>query len=261
MNKKKNKGMGIVYARYILPVAADVILTILMCFPVVRYALNSEIKERMSLWELVSNAWSTSRNYLFSSGTTPNAEGKTFYTTVLVALILCVLLFMIGIAVNLFTLICAANVYASRSEKNKDRPIKNLYITFIPNRAVYLLLRALPLPLAFFPYLLVLFYRRLLLYKVGINPTALIVAIGAVALFIATVIITAIAKKYELRFDVNIFSRKKTAISSENYRNGDPAADEPDDPDEYRVYQMKKASRDEQTERLRKLLGFDEDDT
>ena len=73
-------------------------------------------------------------------------------------------------------------------------------------------------------------------------------------------IITAMAKKYELRFDVNIFSRKKTAISSENYRNGDPTADEPDDPDEYRVYQMKKSSRDEQTERLRKLLGLDEED-
>lgn len=257
MNKTKNNGMGVVYARYILPIVSDIILAILMCLPVVRFLLNSELKEKMSLWGLISNAWNTSRTYIFSAGTEPNAEGKMFYTTVLVALIICMLLFIVSIAVNIFTLVCAGSVYASRADKSKDNVIRNLYITFIPNRVAYIILRGLVLPIAFFPYLLVFFYRRLLLYMVSVIPTALIVGIGALVLFIATAVLTVISKKYELRFDVNIFSRKKSAISIERDKLDE---DIPDDPDEYRIYQMKKASKDEQTERLRKLLGLDEED-
>ena len=257
MNKKKNSGVGIIYARYILPIAADIILAILMCFPVVRFLLNSELKEKMSSWGLVSNTWNTSRNYLFSSGTTPNAEGKMFYTTVFVALIVCMLLFIVSVATNIFTLVCAGSVYASRADKGKENTIKNLYLTFIPNRAVYIILRGSALPLAFCPYLLVFFYRRLLLYAVSVIPTALIVGIGALVLFVATAVLTMISKKYELRFDMNIFSKKKSTVSIEHKTREE---DIPDDSDEYKIYQMKKASKDEQTERIRKLLGLDEED-
>ena len=257
MNKTNKNGVGLIYARYILPIAADIILIILMSLPLVRYSLNSELKEKMSLWGLVSNTWNNSRLYLFSTGSTINAEGKMFYTTVFVALIICLLLFIIGVAVNIFTLLCAGSVYASKNGRKSDGNIKNLYLTFIPNRVVYVILRGTVRPLAFFPYLLVFFYRRLLLYMVSVSANALIVGGGALILFVATAIVTAASKRFELRFDMNIFSKRKSAVSTEYDERKE---DLPNDPDEYKIYQMRKASKDEQTERLRKLLGFDEED-
>ena len=50
MNKTNKNGVGLIYARYILPIAADISLIILMSLPLVRYSLNSELKEKMSLW-------------------------------------------------------------------------------------------------------------------------------------------------------------------------------------------------------------------
>ena len=255
--KKKNKGVGLIYVRYILPIVADLTLIILMFIPCVRYSLNSELREKMSLWQLITNTWNTARQYLFSSSSTVTEEGKLFYTTVFAALIICMLLLIIGVAVNVFTLVCAGSAYASKSNPKKDSNLKNLYLTFIPNRVVFIILRCTVLPIAFFPYLLVFFYRRLLLYMVSLNPTALIIGIGALAFLVATACVTALSKKYEMRLDMNIFSRKKASVVSDQMDNNKP---KPDNSDEYRLYRMNQASKNEQTERLRKLLGFDEED-
>ena len=147
-------------------------------------------------------------------------------------------------------------VHFKSTDKNAASRAKNLYLTFIPNRIVMLFLYLLALPILFMPQILVSLYRNILMYAVSVTSTAMIVPIVYTVLFIITGIFTVISKKYERRANIDIFSK---VSNQPRQSNGNEKPELESKQNEQRVYHITDRSAEEQRQRLRELLGYDDE--
>ncbi len=227
---------------------------ILAFVPCIRYRLDSESRTAISLAELMKNAWASSRKYLFSVQTQKSADETLFCKLIFIALIVFALLFLLGLAVHIFSL----SAFLS-SQKDSDSKQKNVYLAIIPNRAFLICLEALTIPIAFFPELLTKLYRSILFYTVTLRYSLFPLWIVFVALFAINIFLTLFAIRHERRLKMNIFAKSKPSYIS------DEAEDYKEDIQaplsEGKVYNLKQESVNEQTERLRKLLGYSNEDS
>ena len=254
--KNKKNGKLLIYVRYILPLASNVIIALISFIPCVTFTLNSDARESMSLSSFLLNVWTKSREYLFSSQTESTADGILFYKTVFIALIIVFLLFVLSFAVNLFSAITSLVFFIDDTSASYIK-LKNVYLTFIPNRIVLISFDFLALPLLLFPHILVYFYRHILLYDIKVNISAIIPAAVYLVLLVSTVILTVFAKKYELRAKMNIFAKSKISHDSESENNEYLPQYKAQ---EQKLYRMNTVTAEEQRQKLIELLGYDESD-
>lgn len=218
MRKKKNKNTGraLIYSRYILPLLSDLILIISMFIPCINYILDNDVKDRISIFTLIQNSWDNARHYLFSSQSSPTPEGTAFYQAVFTTIIVVNLLFILALATDIFGLV------AIIKEDNSTSPGKAriLYSTFIPNRFVLCLLRLPVFPIIFFPNIVELLYRNILLYPVSVNYNVLYPWILALVLFAAQIVFLVLSKKFERRLSLDLLS--KNILSAQINTHSEP---------------------------------------
>lgn len=254
MKRKDKRALSLVYARYIFPLLSDLVFVILAFIPCIRYSLDSESRMAISLAELMKNAWVSSRKYLFSAGTQKTADETLFCQLVFIALIVFALLFLLGLAVHIFSL---SAFISSQNDTNSKQ--KNVYLSIIPNRAFLLCLEALTLPIVFFPELLTKLYHSILFYTVTLKYSLFPLWIVFVALFAINIFFTLFAIGQERRLKMNIFAKNKPLYISDEAEDYKEDLQTP--MSEGKLYNLKQESVNEQTERLRKLLKYSNEDS
>ncbi|MBQ7383359.1 MAG: hypothetical protein IJV72_01025 [Clostridia bacterium] len=255
--KRKQKRLGLIYTERIAPIVSGVALILITLIPSVEYSLDSKKQGVLSLWQLLGNCWTKTRNYLFSASVQQTNDERLFSQAVFTAITVMFILFVLGFAVSLWASAVSLIYYRDKAPTEDAERSKNIFTAIIPNRFVLSLLRFLVVPLFFFPDILAIFYQRLLLYNVSVKFTTIHYGLVSIILFIAVTVITALSAKREKQLNMNIFAKKKL----ENYEDEeDYESDEEDSKEEPVLKRMKEASVLEQTERLRMLFGSSDED-
>jgi len=214
--KKRQQSNPLILIRYIFPLLSYVLFAILAFIPCVKFTLDSDARETMSVFELLDNSWGSARQYLFSAQTSQTNDGTLFYKIIFFSVIILGLLFIVALAADILSFVVYLLCFKNRSEKNDVCKAQILYQTLIPNRIVLSLIRLLSLPILFFPAFVAYLYRKILIYPVVVNDSAKLPALIAAAVLLVGFIITAISKKYEIICKRNIFSSEKAKASQED---------------------------------------------
>lgn len=254
--KKNKKALAMIYAERIAPIVSWLALIAVMFIPSVQFSLDSDKRKVFSLWGLLGNTWKESRHYLFSASVKRTSEGELFYRAVFAILIVLFILFIIGIAISIWSSAVSLSYYKDKTPSSEAEKAKNIFTAVIPNRFVLSLLRMTILPLLFFPDVLVILYRKLLLYNVSVNFTTVHYGMIAVILFVAISILTVVSIKSEKRLGMNIFAKENFGVNGNEDEYSAEEAALSNEPLELR--RMKDSSEAEQTERIRSLLGYSE---
>ena len=191
--KNQTRAPLAIYLRLILPLASYLIFIIVSLIPCIRFTLDSDPRQSMSLFGLIGNSWSSARQYLFSSKITPTNDGTLFYKIIFAVIIVCVTLFLLALAADIFSTAAYRICTGKKAAKATADHLRALYLALIPNRAVLCILRILALPLLLLPFTVTYLYHKILFYSVDVNIGAAIPAAIALALIIASAVITAIA--------------------------------------------------------------------
>ena len=245
--RKITKHYPLIYARYVFPLLANLLMLVTAFIPFIQFSLDSDKRTSMSLAELLKNCWDNSRIYLFSANTKQTNDGLLFYRSVFAILIICLLLFVVATAMNVFAAIASGSYFFGRQSK-----LKNVYTSIVPNRIVMLVFELPLLPMMFFPAILVYLYRNILLYNVSVEYRLISPAAISVILLSLSFIIIIVSRKKEILLGKNIFSYDKNQ-STQNL--SDDKKEDASDIQAEKHYRMNGSGSDE-TESLRRLLGF-----
>lgn len=202
------KNLPLIYTRYILPLFSDLLFIIFAFIPCVTYTLDGEAKEKISLLQLMSNSWQNSRHYLFSAKSSAEPEGIAFYKSLFTVLIVLSLLFLLLIAIDIFTV----SAFASEM-RAQDKKCKLLFVTLIPNRIVLNLIRLILLPIAFFPNIVTHLYRTVLIYPVTMRYS-LPLWILALSLWLICSVMCIVSRAAEKSADLDVFAISTTEEKS-----------------------------------------------
>ena len=224
--------------------------------PCLRYTTaDTGTNSAISLAELMSNSWTHVRTYLFTTGDKdPNTVA--FSQTVLVCVIVLVLLFAVGAIMTVWNTVGAIRYLNDSDKKGQSRA---LFLTLFPNRAMSLIYTALTLPVLAFPHILVTFYEDILYYSVILNFTfAPPILVGGV-LYVITLILCVSFTRAENIWGLNPYKKRTQKISVPSEPDiGEPVPEFESDAERER-YELVQKSREEQADRIRKLL-FDADE-
>lgn len=242
---KKSTRRGLVYFRYILPVATAVGFFALMFIPCYRFiTADTGVNLPISLWELLGNAWETAKEYIFGNG---DKLGVTldFAKTLMCVVVALWTLFAVGAISAVYSAVTAFRYFGDADKQGRYRI---LYLTLTVNRIVLCALHALMLPIFFLPRIMPLLYGDLLNYHVELVTSPFDMLWIAIALFAASCAVTAISRNSEVVLQMNVYSR--------------PRADEDDgetedleqDGTESEYTSMSDREKAEQTERILRLL-------
>ena len=245
--RKKTQHYPLIYARYIFPAIANLLIIVSLFIPNMRFTLDKDVRQSMSLFELIKNTWYNSRVYLFSAQTQQTSDGALFYKAVFVTLIVCGLLFLIGTAMTVF-----ASVTALKYFKIGDKKAKNIYTAIVPNRFVMLLFALTLLPITFFPEMLVYLYKHFLLYPVSVSYGVVSAGILSLIVIVLLIITTLLSRKQEIACGLNIFNFNEEAKKSTPTDDVEPAYN---NHTHYNIGTQK--SNDE---KLKSILGLSDDE-
>ena len=205
MKKRKNQSEWVIHLRHIFPAVSDILLLILMLIPTFSFSISSKVQPKQSVFDLISNSWRGSREYLFSASAQTTPQGEAMYRAIFTVLIVLILVFVLGVVINVFSMIVSyRDVIAPEENKN----LKNAYLAFIPNRILLLTFRLLVIPIFFLPDIVARYYRTRLYQAVYVKYALIHPAIMAALLFVITVVITIISKKYEISAKKDVFFKK-----------------------------------------------------
>ncbi len=249
--RKNNKHYPLIYARYIFPLVANLLIVIFFYFRNIRFILDTDIRQRMSLADLIENTWVNSRMYLFSANAEQTGEGVVFYRAVFAMLIVCIVLFIIGVAMNIFAAIAAGSYYIRGEQK-----LKNIYISIVPNRFVMLVFSLFLLPITFFPEILVYLYRHLLVYNVKVEYTGVSAGILSVIVMVVLIVITILSRKREILQNRNIFIYN---LEKTDKKKKDSELDDQAEATSEKHYSIRQPKADD-AEKLKDLLGLSDDE-
>lgn len=243
---KNSTRRGFIYFRYLFPLAAAVIMIILMLIPCYRYiTADTGINEAVSLWELIGNSWNTVREYLFGSGEKADVT-LDFARTLLAVIITLALLFIVGFASAVYAAVSAFRYFHDGCRESRTR---TLFITLVPNRIVLCVYHALMLPIFLLPVLMPLLYKGILAYHVELNVAPFDMIWVAVALYVAVVCVIAVSANFEMLEQKNIFVKRRAF--TDDAEEDDAVESVSDDPYD----EMSREEKEEQTERIMRLLG------
>ena len=246
---KKNTRKGFIYFRYILPIFTAILTLVLMSVPCYRFVTaDTGLNKAISCLELMSNSWDTVRDYLFGNGEQVQVTAD-FAGTVFGLIILSVLLFAIGLASAVYAAVTAFGFFKSGCKESRARI---LFVTLVPNRVVLVLYYALMLPLLFFPRIMPALYDGILRYHVELICQSFDILIVDGIIFALTVAVIFISARYESLCEMNVFIRYKSQESDEE---DDTVSDGELDDSEDAYAAMDRKTREEQNERILRLLN------
>lgn len=209
------------YIRYIAPFISSILSLIIFFLPCMSYTVGTDDRHQtISLFTLMKNAWNTVRTYLFSSDTTHTADTDAFSKYVFIFIIVSALMFVIGFLVNTYAMSVSFVAFGDKGNTPENKKYHRLFLSFIPNRGVYIFLGALTLPVFFLPSFLILMYHRFLLITVTVSYSFGPLFIYALILWMIPFIYSFFAKKYERICALSLFPAKKKNIFSE-YDDGE----------------------------------------
>ena len=255
MKYKKSRTPRLPLLRYLFPVFSHLLLFFWMLIPSVRFQVGTEQpRQSLSVWDLLQNTWQVCRDYLFSSTSEKNAYNDMFSTVALVLLAVFALLFLLGVAASVWSLLAAADAMRGKDNGTAPGKIRRMLVAILPNRVLLLTLQAMVIPLSAFPHLLPLLYERYLLLPTYLTYVFFPPVILAVLLWLVTLALTLWSRKQERICGVDPFSLAAFRAPKEEAKEAEePKEEEPTST----LYRMKKESAEEQTQRLRRLLGYD----
>ena len=249
MNKSTRRGF--IYFRYILPIITPIISLVLMLVPCYRYATANEgLRQPISAWTLIGNAWDTVREYLFGNAEKMQVTSD-FAGTVLGMIMLFAVLFAIGFGFSVYTAVTAFRFFSDGCSESRA---KILFITLVPNRAVLCIYSALTLPLLFIPRIMPLLYNSILNYHTELICQPFDMIIVHLVIFAITVATVFVSAAFERREGINLFARYK----EEDVEDEPDEAEEQDEEDAYTA--VDRRAREEQNERILRLLGQSQND-
>ena len=250
--------MSLIYARYLFPIINCLVLTGLMFVPNLRYSIKSGTVDEMSVAERLNNDWYAARVSLFG-GSELSVLGVNFYRVLMVLIPVLGVLFFIGV-LSCLAVAVVGLAYINSYEFRKTRE-RIWFITIIPNRVVACVLQGLTLPVLFYSRIIVLLFQKVYNTDVLLNVTFPEVWVFGLVLFALSVGLSILSAKYERAYDADPFKKIKPPTVKVIEREGG-ASDEPvfktDAEREY--YERQKLVREEQVERIRKLLNKDEEE-
>ena len=138
---KKDIKKIFIYARYVLPIVALIVIFIMSFVPSFRFVFDGDDGLDMSLAKLVSNSWEESRNILFGSGERTDAS-VIFSRTLFSLIIALTIASLISFAVSVWSMIVAFKCFLSDDEESAER-WRTVFCVFVPNRIVLCILTSL----------------------------------------------------------------------------------------------------------------------
>lgn len=246
---KKSRQRGIVYLRYIAPIAASLIMLIIMLIPVYSYTTADGRGAAVSLSELLRNSWDTVRVYIF--GTTGDRDAATLhFSKVLLGIIIAAwTLFALGAISQICAAVTAIKQFLTGDVKSAGRA---MFLAIVPNRVMLCVLHALTLPIFFIPALLPVLYSGILKTAVLLSCSPFDIAIIAVILYLCEVLFVAISAKYESAQGMNLFARARKE-SVQEYEDEEEEQQDDDGEDVYKKYESR--AKQEQLDRIVELLS------
>lgn len=247
---------ALVYIRYLFPIFAAALCVAVMFVPCLSYSTVEGTQASISLSELIGNSWDQVRAYLFATAQQEPSQ-KIFAQTVLALIVVFVLLFVIGVASAVVSAVFAIRYFNAP----KPRTVAHMwFITIIPNRAVLCALYALTLPLLFFCRLIIPLYDRIMHVDVLLNVSAPEPWVWGLILYGVSVVLSVVSARYERQMRMDMFKQTRAAtvrvsadagVGEEYVPHFETEADREN-------YEMIKRSKQEQAERIRKLLDLDD---
>ena len=255
--RKEARRRALIYVKAWLPTLTVVLIMIAMFIPCLRYTVaGAPTKEVISEAELISSTWTTLRDALFGGGDWENRElgfSKASFYTMLVS----VMLFVISAAMAVWASVGATRYYTNPKRGGKEHAI---YRTFF-SRPLIFGYQLLMLPLLAFPRMMVFFYKELLFYPTILNLTFPEPLIIGIVLLVLGLVLTLTVKKWEMRMGLDVFADPRRREETEETDEVDEVYEAPrfETEAEQKNYEMNEKMREEQLERIRKLLSRDDD--
>ena len=226
-----------------------------MFIPCLRYTVGEHRNEPISTVELIKNSWETSRQYLFD-GASDKVPTQTGFSRLLLAAVLVLgLLFVLGFAFAVYTVICAFCYFKNPQSTDKNRIF---FLTLVPDRIALCLYQALLLPITFLPRIIILLYENILNYQTVLYFSVLepwIIALTVYAIFCVVVFLSSGFEKatgldplYNEMREKRMRDQKRVMAYAEEQEPEEeaPSIDE--------ILKL------EQAERIRKMLSDNEND-
>ncbi len=254
--KREARRRAWVSFRYLFPVLMIVLMLISMAIPCLRYTTaDTGTNETISTFQLIENSWGQVRVYLFGTGE-QTAENIAFSWTVLICLAVFVILFALGTAIAVWSAIGALRYLRNPEEKGMARTV---FLTVLPNRFAVCAWQALLLLLPAFPRVLVLIYKKILMYSVILNVTFADPILICGILYGISIILAAVFQPLEYAWGMNPFRWREESSRIEDDEVRTEETPVFTNEAERKYYEMNQQAREEQAERIRQLLLGDEE--
>ena len=238
---------------YLLPFSFSALVTLIFFLPCIYFTdYSGDTTKSTSIFARMLENFSAAREALLD----PSVEDAAylgFSSLIMGVCVILSLLLIIGLFSSLLYMIAGLRHVYSPDNNTK---LRRLFVTFVPNRAVVLVLALLSSAPALFPTLLVALIDRVLMVYAKAHYTFGHPLIYCAALWCITVAFFVLAKKYNSD-ELNIFARQKRKELPTDESDGDNGAE---DDSISAVYRMTRLSKEEQAESIRRLLNKNKDD-
>ncbi len=248
--------------RYLLPILVAVLTVVTLFIPCFRYTtVQTGTNDAVSCAELIANSWvggtdsPSVRQVLFGGGTYAKAT-ISFSWAVLVTIVASVVLYVVGVGMAIWSAVGAFRYFRMPSAEDDRR---FLYMTVFPNRVVTLIYEAMILPLLLFPRLLAWYYDSIMHYPVLLNLTfAEPLMLGGV-LYVGTVVAAILTRPTERRLGMDPFARPFASVKEKTEEIAVEEKPTYETEAERRYAELNRKTREEQAERIARLLRHDDD--
>ena len=239
-----------VYFRYVYPVISIFLIFLFLFIPCFSFVTSSGENDAVSVAELTKNAWQWSVQCLFGSGIEQTAGNIYFSQTAMILVALFYLLFIVAAGTATYLTITAFMCINKKAGWEKNRVV---FLTFFFGRSVTNILQGLSLIIFIFPRILPFLYLKLLSTYVEVRLSFIDPIIFALVVYLIGVVLSVISAKWERRLGMDIFSTPRVVDEVLEEEAVETKAEES------AFDRMSREAREEQRERILKLLNKNDD--
>ena len=211
INSKKQTAYRVcIYARYALPIISLLATFAMLFLPAHRFIFSGKAGEKISVIKLMLNSWDQSRSVLFGTENTTDAA-VIFSRALFIILIVLVLLYLISLAVSVWSAVVAFRFFLSDDDESAERQ-RRIFCAFIPNRIVLCAITLLGLAVAALPYIMKPLYSLTYSEQVTaiLEPPYLDGLIVGGALLLVSIILSVAFAPIERALSADVFEKPKT---------------------------------------------------
>ena len=182
----------LIWTAYLLPFACALILIVWALIPHMFFIYGGDVKETVSLFELMGNTWKQCTDTL--SGDAKNSTTAIYFSYIMIAaVVISWLSFALYLLASAIGAVCACMAFSKDPLDPAANRVKRWMKFFCFNRVVFSAVNLLPVLPFLMPQLLILLYRKWFAYDMSLHyfaiPSwivALLLAVLSFALFVST---------------------------------------------------------------------------